>query len=294
MFEEELLNELKKLPINTSKPFMRFPNTYMVNSQGLLGVAVETNCEVEINEKFNRVNLYKTRIIREEASREVILLYTNENELNSFFIKLCCDFLEDSELVANNPIEWYEGWKNILGNRKSEKTIYDVIAELKTLCYLQNNGYNPKLDAVDKGTFDISSKAAFYEVKATTIKTKDLITIHSQFQLDTKSLDRPLYISFCKMEKNDAGDSINSLREELKNNSYDIWEIDKYLLDLGYYEGSLDRDKRFITHELRFYEVDSDFPRIDEKTFTNGKFPKHVVKIEYTISLDGLNYRKII
>lgn len=294
MFEEKLLNDLKQLQINTSKPIAEYVNTYIVNYNGLLGVAVETNCNVDINESFNNVSLIKAEIRRDEANRKVILLYVSENHIDNFFIKLCCAFLEDSEMVSTKPVEWYNGWKNMLGNKKTEKMIYDVISELKVLCYLLEQKDEPNLDSADKATFDISSKSGFYEVKASTIKTKEVITIHNQFQLDTKSLDRPLYIAYCKAEKNDSGDSINSLYRKIKQAGYDISQIDSYLSSLGYYNGSLDRDVKYLIHEMRFYEVNNDFPRINDKSFKNDKFPPNVIKIEYTVSLDGLNYNKII
>ena len=126
------------------------------------------------------------------------------------------------------------------------------------------------------------------------MKTKEVVTIHNQFQLDTKGLDRQLYIVYCKVEKNDSGDSIDSLYNELLSSKYDCGEISKYLKEIGYYEGKQERYEKYLIHEMRAYKVDESFPRIDDKSFVDGKFPNNIIKIEYTVSLDGLEYEKLI
>lgn len=294
MFEEKLYKNLKELSINTSKPIAEYINTYVVNFNGLIGVAVESNCDVNINEKFNNVSIIKAEIKRDEANRNVILLYVNENKIDGFFIKLCCAFLKDSAMISTDPIKWYNGWKNILGNMKTEKKVYDVVAELKVLNYLQEINDLPNLDATEKGTFDICAKSGFYEVKATKSKSSEIITIHSQYQLDTKFLDRPLFIALCKVEQNDSGDSINDLCTKLKENGYLMSQIESYLNELGYYSGSADRNKKYLVHELKMYEVDEKFPKIIDKSFVDGKIPNNIIKIEYNLSLDGLQYSKVI
>jgi len=294
MTEMELYNLLMNLPLDTSKPIPEFMKSYVLNYNGLVGVAVESQYAKDIKASFNNVTLAKVNAKRDGANRDVIFLYVKKSHVNSFFIKLCYDFLKDSELVSSDPVLWYEGWTSLVGNSKIDKMVYDVVSELKILLFLQNCGQSPFWNSTECSTFDISATNAFYEVKSSQNKTSDVITIHNQYQLDSKGLNKPLYIAYCKVEKNDSGDSINSLCEQLKSIGYENTNVEAYLNKLGYYPGNNDRDRKYLFHEIRLYNVDPSFPKIIDSSFKNDKFPDNIIKIEYSLSLEGLEYQKII
>ena len=61
---------------------------------------------------------------------------------------------------------------------------FDFVGEMAVLLKLQQMQKNPVWNSINKGTFDITTDECVYEVKTSTVKTFDSITIHNQFQLD--------------------------------------------------------------------------------------------------------------
>lgn len=290
----ELINFVNGIVDGKSKPIPSFDGCYAVNASGYRGIAVESSDNVLINESFNKVDILNCQIDIGGVSKYVIFLCTKESTLLKQYGLLCLDFLENRNIVKVDPFDWFNQWKELIGNVKQDKMVYDFIGEMKTLLLLQKNKANPKWTASKLGTFDISSDIGFFEVKSTITKTTQEIVIHNQYQLSTKDLDRNLYITFCKLEENDSGDSIDSLVEELVDSGFSRIELDKYLTSKGYGVGKSERTKKYIVHEIRKYLVDEHFPRITKESFVGDAFPKGITKLEYTVSLDSLDYEKML
>jgi hypothetical protein len=53
------------------------------------------------------------------------------------------------------------------------------------------------------------------------------------------------------------------------------------------------RDTKFTILEVRRYIVDEKFPKIVEGSFKNDVFPKNIIKIIYTIDLEGIEYTSL-
>jgi hypothetical protein len=269
---------------------------YAVNANGLRGVAIDASNDAKITEKFNSVEITNCVINISGVDHNVVLLYTKEDTMSEHYGFLCLDFLSPRNrgVIQSRPLEWFEGWRNLLGDVKKRRTIYDYIGEMKTLLVLQEKGEQPKWDSMIKGTYDISTAKALYEVKSTKMKSEETIEVHNQYQLDSSCFDRPLFIALCKVEINDAGDSIDSLYEKLVSSGFDKVTLDEYLFDSGYGPGKADRYTAFLVHEIRLYPVDAKFPKICKDSFVGGKIPAGIVSYQYSVSLDGLDFEKLI
>ena len=265
-----------------------------MNINNLVGVAIDCEEGLIIDERFNKIKISNADLNYKDVLHHVIFLYTEDTVLNEDYGLLFLSFLslDKREVVSKKPLQWFEDWSNLLGNRKQDKMIYDVLGELETLIVLCENGQDPKWDSTQKGTYDISTGSVLYEVKTTKNKTENFVTVHNQFQLDIENKD--LHLVFVRVEENDSGVSIDDLYNELVSLNYkDIANVETYIRSLGYYTGKSERYVKFIIHEIRDYVVNEKFPRISKSDFKNEQFPNGVVKIEYTISLDGLEYKNL-
>ena len=295
MEASKLVQQINTLKNNKSFYIEEY-KAYAVNSNGYKGVAVEVGESVDIDEKFNNVYLKKLFLIINKKEVNVVFLYTTDTFVNDRFGLICMNFLDkkNREIIANTPQKWFEEWAQLVGNTKKKKMIYDVVGEMKILSLLQKNGQKPIWNSTEVGTYDITALDGVYEVKTTKSKTVSTIVVHNQYQLNYQGLDKPLYIAYCKLEANDAGESIDSLYKELINNGFAKDILDSYLSKMNYYEGKSERKVCFMINEIRLYKVDDNFPRINELSFVGGHYPIGIIHLEYTVSLDGIEYIKLL
>ena len=265
---------------------------YAVKVNDLRGVAIVVDEDVVIDEHFQNVEIKNYVFQIDGELKKVIFLSTSDEFMSPKYGAICLDFLdlESREQIKKEPVKWFYEWRDLLGDSKKEKLIYDIVGEMAVLLKLQEAGKNPVWDSTKNGTFDISTNEAVYEIKSSRVKKDTYVTIHSQFQLDCSGLNKPLYITFVRIEDNDAGVSIDSLYNKLVENGFSKNILDDYLNSKGYYVGKNERYKEFVIHEIRLYLVDDEFPKITKNDFKNDKIPDNIVKFEYTISLDGLKY----
>lgn len=293
MNSNELINFINSIKNNKTKVIPNY-DAYAVNAYGYLGVAIELNEDIHVHEKFNRVELADANINIDGRSHRVIFLFTKEKYMDDHYGMLCLDFIkmEKRDSISKKPLIWFQEWSDLLGNSKKTKMVYDVIGEMKVLVELVKKGYQPSWDSMEHNTFDISTNNELFEIKTSTSKYETLVTIHNQFQLEPLE-NKNLYVVFVRVEKSEVGESIDSLRNELASLGYDIENVDKYLTDIGYYLGKIERCEKYIVHEIRKYIVDEKFPKITKESFIGNEFPNGVVKLEYTITLDGLEYTEL-
>lgn len=270
-------------------------DAYAVNVDSMRGVALVCDENVIIDESFNQVNIKNFIFSIAGEEKKVIFLFTKNESMSDKYGMLCLDFLDlkHREIVLSKPIDWFYEWRELLGDSKKDKMIFDVIGEMAMLLELQKNGENPIWNSMTMGTFDITTAKAIYEVKSSQSKTEDHVTIHNQFQLEVAGLNKPLYICYVRVEDNNVGESIDSLFNELVNYGFNKESLSAYLDSKGYYIGKNERYKQYIIHEIRLYEVNDRFPVITNSSFINNKIPTGIIKYEYTVSLNGLEYIQI-
>lgn len=288
--------ELIQIINNLSKSkYLEDYQAYAVNVDSMRGVALVCNENVVIDESFNQVRIKNLKFSISGKQENVIFLFTKNNEMSNKYGMFCLDFLDFShrEIILSRPVEWFYEWRDLLGDSKKNKMIYDVIGEMTLLLELQKKGKNPTWNSMNDGTFDVTTTDSIYEVKSSISKTQDYITIHNQFQLEILGLNKPLYICYIRVEESNAGESIDSLFNELVKNGFDEISLNTYLDSRGYYTGKNERYKQYIIHEMRLYEVDDKFPSITNSSFKDSKIPTGIIKYEYTVSLNGLKYKQI-
>ena len=283
------LRELKS--ISTTHP------TYSLRFNGEYGVAVVFDKEQDISEESTNAMISTRRVRLTDGSEIKLLLLTcYDEEFRNEFALLCETFVypgergELREILINDPLTWWDRWIGLLGDRKSKKKCYDYIAEMIILHKLFEKDKSTYWAAREKGSHDIECDKASFEVKST-IKKSDLnVTISSQHQLFS---EKPLYLTFVRMEKSNEGVSINDMENILVSDGYDKSVIAKYLEESGFIKGSRIRDEKYKVLEIRKYFVNDEFPKITKDSFVNGAFPSSIVKLIYTIDLANNNYEKM-
>jgi hypothetical protein len=253
------------------------------------GVAIEAIVNKDVYEEAAQITL---KTLNNLGVTYIVLSCCDENFRNEF-ANFGADFVspgDNGELrkkILASPIHWWEGWIGMLGNRVGGKKSYDTIAEMMALEELYKHDNTILWTASQAGSHDIESSTRSYEVKSTIKKSETNVTISSQFQLDSA---KPLQLWFYRLEVSNQGVSINDMKEKLIASGYDSNLLESQLEKRGFMLGSSIRDRKYVLLEKRKYNIDDSFPRIVESSFKNNIYPKHIIKILYTIDLEGLNY----
>lgn len=265
---------------------VKYPDTY--------GVAIPYSGTEEINEVFSNARI-KSDILNTNAGTEqkAIILTADYSVAKESFSTLCEALILPGEngnnrnKILQSPVEWWQDWKELLGNRNIDERIYDTLGELCVFKYLISLGKEANWDGPNSATYDIELEDGFVEVKSTTSRSKKEVTISSQFQLDPpgKSLDLVLCIFECSVFN---GCSIDSVVSELVGMGISSDYINSRLSKKGLEKGMSARKRLFILHDMLKYKIDDQFPRITPESFVDGVMPLGITKITYTVSLDGL------
>ena len=265
---------------------------WTVHTDKEYGVAVPFFQEKAFSESFENCRILDANFsIQGEPYTRYLLLTTDKKKYWYEFAVVCAQFVEPGlnnetrEQLLENPREWWNRWRGLLGDSASIRKPYAVLGELVALKTLYQRDKSITWTAAYAGTHDIESDTASYEVKSTVMKSKRTVTIHSPYQLQS---DRSLFLYFICLEESQAGISINSIVKDLVECGYDEEKINEQLASMGYPRGVGLRDIRYKTLERLSYQIDDKFPRITPESFKDGKLPEHIEKIEYTVNLSGL------
>ena len=260
---------------------------WIYKSQNSIGIIIENIYDVEINERFHSISIEKILLGVQGEIKNYIGIFCHNHNLYEQFSLMCEDFLyAERKQIQQNPYTWYEKWKLLTGDILSKKEIYDILAEILAYKYYSkiDNSMIWKID--EAKTHDIEGKYFDVEVKSTILKYKNEVQISSQHQL-LPSQNKKLRLCFFKFEKSDHGisldEAINLFDNDKKN------EITKRLEKCNIYKGNKIFKEKYNILSINEYQVDEDFPKIDLSSFVDGKYPKHITKIEYTVELSGLD-----
>lgn len=296
---KELIQEIKEhfaTGLNGLRKIGYLPEEYCAytyRNAGIYGLAIEFPGDAEINEAANEVVYCTQTLLKESGEQKFLLLTCLDEEYRNVFAELSYSFVdpgldgEKRESLIKDPILWWNRWTELLGDRKSKKGSYDVLAELLALDYLYQKDNTAYWSASESGTHDIESQSQSYEVKSTIKKSESRITISSRFQLESAN---KMELFFFRLECSMSGFSINDVVESLDKHGYDRNLLESQLEGKGFVKGRSIRGVKYAILEVRRFEVDEKFPKIVEKSFKNDVFPKNIIKILYTIELEGLDY----
>ena len=272
-------------------------SAYSFREAGEYGVFVNyPKSSKAVSEHFAGCRIY-TREVSFEKGEPVYGLFLScpYDDLMYEFASVCSEFVEPGvdgdqrHFLTEHPLEWWERWKSLLGNRDYEAAPYDVIGEMEVLNYLLDCGSDAEWTAMHAGTHDIETMSESVEVKSTIKKDDATITISSQRQLES---DKTLFLYFCRYEHSISGKSINDMEKELIDKGYKQDKIEKHLESMGYEYGASVRDEKYRLTEKRKYLVNDKFPKITDESFVGGHRPANVIKIIYSVDLNdgGIEY----
>ena len=184
---------------------------WAIKKRDVFGVAIPISSEIEINEYFSNAKLYNDEIKFENGQiQNVLLLLTNNEDILYPFSSLCAELIwpgENGEYrnqITKNPLQWWMQWKELLGNRNVDATVYDVLGELYVLNYLVSQGKHPIWNGPDHSTYDIDCDTDYYEVKSSILRKQKQITLNNKFQLDPPD-GKKLFIMYCQFEQAQTG-----------------------------------------------------------------------------------------
>ncbi|EES47859.1 PD-(D/E)XK motif protein [Clostridium botulinum] len=296
-----ILDEIREYFASTKRGVREIENVpkqfsaLVIRMNGEYGVAVPFDKEKDIYETFANAKLYSKEICIDGIIRKYLILSCFIEIARNEFATLCVQFIgpgengEDRRRLLNNPIEWWKRWKELLGNSIYDKKAYNIIAEMLVLEHLYKMNKNLEWSAANRGSHDIESDNESFEVKSTIKRYGSIITITGQHQLFSK---KELYLYFCRFEESNTGLSINDMKFRLINLGYDEAKLELELLKQGYELGSSIREIKYKVLEKRKYFVDDTFPKITKNSFKEGIFPKSIVRISYSLDLNGITYNE--
>ncbi len=272
-------------------------SAYVLRLGKSYGVIIEVPPDIKINERFSNVR-YATIDDYQIDSRNANFLYLSSEmeHLRNEFANICAAFVdpglkgEERRKIVKDPLKWWEKMKELLGNRNVDASPYNVLGEMVAYYYLLTNGSQANWIGQTNGSVDLESLDTDYEVKSTMMRYDSLIQISSQFQLQST---KDIKVCFLRFEESGHGKSIDDLADMLVKAGADEHKIEKALISGGYEKHSSGRSKRYKLHEMRLYDVRDGFPLIIRENFADYGIPKNVIKINYTIDLEGLDYEEI-
>lgn len=281
---------------NLSKEFP----AWTIKASSWVGVAVPIDSFFEFKESFAEVILTteKNFSIADNTYNILLLKCTSLDYLDQFAI-LCENFVEIGENgvfrknLINSPKEWWNNWKNLLGNKSQTKEPYAILGELLTYRYLAKEGYIPIWSGAERGSHDLETDTFSVEVKSTTSRYEYDVTINSIYQLRLTN-NKPLYLSFIRFEESNLGCCIDEVVNELNNYSLNIDLIEKKLEKYSLEKGRTARHRKYKIIEWKKYTVDEKFPTITEHSFKQDCIPKNIVRLNYTINLSSLNGENLL
>lgn len=271
-------------------------DSWVVKINGSNGVAIKVDKDIVVNEKFANMRFYSHDYLIAEEETRLLLITSNIPHLRNEFAKICRDFIElgpkneNRELLTTEPLKWWEHMKELIGNANRNTPVHNIIAEMLCFNYLLSLKESVEWNGPFGSTIDLVTNSGYFEVKSTTAHHESIIHINGQFQLDT---DKPQQILFCRMEKSIEGYSIDNLVSILQQRGINREYIEERLELLGLPEGNSLRKVSYRVLECSSYKIDENFPKITPNSFKDNQIPKHIVQINYSIDLSGLEKSNI-
>lgn len=258
------------------------------------GVGIPMNSDIKILERFSNVKMWSNPMMIGQKETTLLLLTSTIESLRYEFASVCAQFVDpgkeglERRKLINNPTEWWNRWKTLLGNAVQEKTTYSILGELFTYEKLLKEGHAATWSALKQATHDLETQESSYEVKSTVSRYGASVIMNSQFQLQSTGKD--LNLVFCRFEQSDMGNSIADMVDRLAALGVERELLNYGLEKMGLEDGSSARNEKYKLLEMRKYRVDDTFPSISASSFVNNKIPEAVIQIVYTIDLIGLEY----
>lgn len=304
MFASEIVDNWAGQPNNFASAISSLDKTeykaWTIKTPASVGVAIPLEYSGPVKESFASVEMFDEDIALAEGEvcRCLLLMAGHDQEKRSF-ASLCSEFVTPGlngasrSEVSQDPIAWWLEWKELLGNKNINERVYDVIAELSVLMHVASSGEFAEWNGPIGATYDIDCDDRFIEVKSTTARNRKEITLNNRFQLVPPD-GRALSLVLCQLESSSSGRSINGLVQQLAELGFSEIDLNAKLAKLGLGEGKSARNRCYIMHAMTEYAIDDDFPAIRDESFVDGKLPRCVTGLTYTLSLDGIDGKSLL
>ena len=234
-------------------------------------------------------------------TKKLLIIKLNNNSHKDVFATLCEDLINsiseeqnESNLVVKllNQLEkWRVLFSKISENGLSQEEQIGLYGEILFIRQFLN--YNKDFLKVisswvgpEKEIRDFQYKKWGVEVKSTVGNNHQKVYISSERQLDTSHLDN-LYLFHVSLEKSHGSgetlpDIVKSIQDTLIFNLASLNKFNFLLLQAGYFEKNIELYNQVGYHirNTTFYNVKSDFPRLQEKDIMKG-----IGDVEYSIIL---------
>lgn len=194
-----------------------FP-AFVVRFMGSYGVAIPYQGS-EIAEEFANATLVSNELKIDGHNEQYLLLISSKKISRNEFAVFCALFVnpgKDGALrrdITENPVSWWQKWKQLIGNSITEKRPYAVLGELIIFMHLLNLGRSVNWEGANSNSHDLISPNEEFEVKSTTSRYEKVIHVTGQFQLQSNK--KLLFLYFCRFEKNQNGFSIDDIVDRL-------------------------------------------------------------------------------
>ena len=295
---ENLINEIKKLAMmkNGSVLPIRQGNDIVYLNKSIDGyaIAIPFNDERTFNETFVGISLLTNTLNYDNKSFKVLYLFmTSLGDLDKFAY-IGAEFIDvkNREGLLLDPYQWVDAWKEMFGDSKKKYIITDVLAELIALREVFSNDKTAKWEGPNDGTHDIVLKDKVVEVKSTTNKTNNYVSINSRFQLNP-TLNEELY--FIKLEPKPYALSIDSIVDELVSMGYPATELEDSLKKMGYEQGSRNRKRTYNLLSMTSYKVNEEnFPIVSLESINNLTKSKNIVGFKLTVDLSTIPGKTLV
>ena len=298
----EILYQWKGTPKNHCKEIdsikMLGYSAWSVVAGERFGVAIPNENNISIDESFAGADLLsRTLIVQGNELNALMLMSENTSSMEPFSF-LCSEFVQVGDSgqrrseITDNPLAWWQQWKELLGNKNVDEMVYDTLGELVVLYYLSTHGDVAEWNGPNGATYDIDCGNKFVEVKSTKSRNKREITLNNEFQLQPPPGSN-LLIALCQFEDAISGISINKIVNLLASLGYNRHALNDKLRKKGFRENKSARDRNYMLHGITFYEVDDAFPAIRNESFVGGVKPMGVESYTYTVTLDGIQGNQV-
>lgn len=278
---------LKILSISKEYP------SYIIRLLDGYGVAIPIDDKTVVAENFNSCKFRTGLLSIEGVSSNYLMLISAFEEYRYEFASLCAELIapgyngDNRKELLQNPLNWWEKWKDLVGNSFKDREIYSIIAEMQVIEHKMKTDSTVQWTATRMGSHDVECATESCEVKSTKKRYGAEITISGQHQL---MHDKDLTLYFLRMEESQDGVSINDMKERLIMSGYESGRIEQELQQFGLEKGASIRDRKYKTLEKRKYDVDEKFPRITNESFKDNRIPLGITQIIYTVDLDSIDY----
>lgn len=199
----------------------------------------------------------------------------------------------ESNYNINLVLDRYKSWRDFIKLISLPKTDIGLLGELFFLNLLidRNISNIHSWTGPEFATHDFNLGSKFVEIKTTTSKYKNLISVNGLLQLNNSDQTT---LCLIRVEKDvSRGKSLQDLVSEI---SVKLNSPDRAVFDtkINRYNAILDMSTdKFVFTMCNFFPVDENFPRISHDSFKNDRVPKGISYISYMVDLSNVEFYNV-